>query len=52
MLEHFRTFAANRVVRWLFILVLVVPFGLFGIDAYINRVARGEASKLPRNCWR
>jgi peptidyl-prolyl cis-trans isomerase D len=43
MLEHFRTFAANRFVRWIFILFLVVPFGLFGIDAYINRVSRGEA---------
>lgn len=43
MLEHFRQFAANRVVRWLFILFLVVPFGLFGIDAYINRVSSGEA---------
>ncbi len=43
MLEHFRTFAANRIVRWLFILFLVVPFGLFGIDAYINRVSSGEA---------
>jgi peptidyl-prolyl cis-trans isomerase D len=43
MLEHFRQFAANRIVRWLFILFLVVPFGLFGIDAYINRVGSGEA---------
>jgi len=43
MLEHFRQFAANRIVRWLFILFLVVPFGLFGIDAYINRVSSGEA---------
>ena len=43
MLEHFRQFAANRVIRWLFILFLVVPFGLFGIDAYINRVSSGEA---------
>jgi len=43
MLENFRQFAANRIVRWLFILFLVVPFGLFGIDAYINRVSSGEA---------
>jgi peptidyl-prolyl cis-trans isomerase D len=42
MLEHFRIFAANRVVRWLFILFLVVPFGLFGIDAYINRVGSAD----------
>jgi peptidyl-prolyl cis-trans isomerase D len=43
MLEHFRTFAQNRIVRWLFILFLVVPFGLFGIDAYLNRTSAGEA---------
>ena len=43
MLEHFRTFAQNRVVRWIFILFLVVPFGLFGIDAYLNRVSSSEA---------
>lgn len=43
MLEHFRTFAQNRVVRWIFILFLVVPFGLFGIDAYLNRVGSSEA---------
>jgi peptidyl-prolyl cis-trans isomerase D len=38
MLQNIREFASNRIVRWLFILFLVVPFGLFGIDAYINRV--------------
>jgi len=43
MLEHFRTFATNKIVRWIFILFLVVPFGLFGIDAYFNRVSAGEA---------
>lgn len=43
MLEQFRTFATNRIVRWIFILFLVVPFGLFGIDAYFNRVSSGEA---------
>ena len=43
MLEQFRTFAQNRVVRWLFILFLVVPFGLFGIDAYINRASAPDA---------
>ena len=43
MLEHFRTFAANRVIRWIFIVFLVVPFGLFGIDAYVNRVGPGES---------
>jgi peptidyl-prolyl cis-trans isomerase D len=43
MLQNVRDFAANRVIRWVFILFLVVPFGLFGIDAYINRVGSGEA---------
>ena len=43
MLQQFRTFAQNRFVRWVFIVFLVVPFGLFGIDAYINRVGTGEA---------
>jgi peptidyl-prolyl cis-trans isomerase D len=38
MLQNIRDFAGNRIVRWLFIIFLVVPFGLFGIDAYINRV--------------
>ena len=43
MLQNVRDFAANRFIRWIFILFLVVPFGLFGIDAYINRVGSGEA---------
>src|SRR5688572_18436631 len=38
MLQQIRDFTSKRVVRWLFIIFLVVPFGLFGIDAYINRV--------------
>ena len=43
MLEQFRTFAQHKVIRWLFILFLVVPFGLFGIDAYVNRAGSSEA---------
>ena len=43
MLQNIRDFASNRIVRWLFILFLVVPFGLFGIDAYINRVGSDGA---------
>ena len=38
MLQQIREFASRKVIRWLFIIFLVVPFGLFGIDAYINRV--------------
>lgn len=43
MLQQIRDFTSKRVVRWLFIIFLVVPFGLFGIDAYINRVNTGDA---------
>ncbi|HEX5128643.1 MAG TPA: SurA N-terminal domain-containing protein [Usitatibacter sp.] len=43
MLQNIRDFAGNRIVRWLFIIFLVVPFGLFGIDAYINRVGSDGA---------
>jgi peptidyl-prolyl cis-trans isomerase D len=43
MLQQIREFAGRKIVRWLFILFLVVPFGLFGIDAYINRVATTDA---------
>jgi peptidyl-prolyl cis-trans isomerase D len=43
MLQHIRDFASRKFVRWLFILFLVVPFGLFGIDAYINRVGSDGA---------
>ena len=43
MLENIRQFAQNRWIRWAFILFLVVPFGLFGIDAYINRVTGPDA---------
>ena len=42
MLQQIREFASKKYVRWLFILFLVVPFGLFGIDAYINRVTRTD----------
>jgi len=43
MLQNIRDFASKRIVRWLFIIFLVVPFGLFGIDAYINRVGSDGA---------
>jgi peptidyl-prolyl cis-trans isomerase D len=43
MLQQIREFAGRKIVRWLFIIFLVVPFGLFGIDAYINRVATTDA---------
>ena len=43
MLQQIRDFASKRFIRWLFIIFLVVPFGLFGIDAYINRVGTTDA---------
>ena len=43
MLQQIREFAGRKFVRWLFIIFLVVPFGLFGIDAYINRVSTTDA---------
>lgn len=41
MLQQIRDFSGNRIVRWLFILFLVVPFGLFGIDAFLGRMSGG-----------
>jgi peptidyl-prolyl cis-trans isomerase D len=43
MLQNIRDFAGKRIVRWLFIIFLVIPFGLFGIDAYVNRVGSDGA---------
>ena len=43
MLEQIREFSRLRIVRWLFILFLVVPFGLFGIDAYLTKVSGPDA---------
>src|SRR5260221_3189853 len=44
MLEHFRTFAEKKIVRLLFALFLVVPFGLFGIDYYFRAPVGGDVS--------
>jgi peptidyl-prolyl cis-trans isomerase D len=41
MLEQFREFANKKVVKWLFAIFLVVPFGLFGIDTYFNNPGAG-----------
>ena len=54
MLQNFRDFANKKIVRWIFVLFLVVPFGLFGIDAYFTRTAgggdtgRGSGQGRPR----
>ena len=42
MLEHFREFANKRIVKILFALFLVIPFGLFGIDFYFRSPVGGD----------
>src|SRR3954468_18923885 len=42
MLEQFREFANKRIVRILFALFLVIPFGLFGIDFYFRTPVGGD----------
>src|ERR1700693_1293667 len=43
MLQQFRDFANKPIVRWLFVLFLAVPFGLFGIDYYFKGPMGGDA---------
>ena len=42
MLETFREFANKRIVKILFALFLVIPFGLFGIDFYFRTPVGGD----------
>ncbi|HEX4779651.1 MAG TPA: SurA N-terminal domain-containing protein [Usitatibacter sp.] len=42
MLQTFRDFANRRIVRLLFALFLVIPFGLFGIDFYFRAPVGGD----------
>ena len=42
MLEQFREFGNKRIVRLLFALFLVIPFGLFGIDYYFRTPIGGD----------
>ena len=63
MLEQIREFGNKRVVRFLFALFLIIPFGLFGIDYYFRspvggdtvasvgsaRVGQGELDQAMRN---
>ncbi len=42
MLELLRQLAQNTMFRIIFALFLIVPFGLFGIDAYLSRPAGGD----------
>jgi peptidyl-prolyl cis-trans isomerase D len=42
MLEQIREFGNKRIVRLLFALFLIVPFGLFGIDYYFRSPVGGD----------
>ena len=42
MLQQFREFANLRIVKILFFLFLVIPFGLFGIDFYFKSPIGGD----------
>jgi peptidyl-prolyl cis-trans isomerase D len=42
MLEQLREFGNKRIVRFLFALFLVIPFGLFGIDYYFRTPIGGD----------
>ena len=42
MLQSFRDFSEKRIVRILFVLFLAVPFGLFGVDAYLKAPVGGD----------
>ena len=43
MLEQFREFANKKIVKYLFAIFLVIPFGLFGIDFYFRTPVGGDA---------
>jgi peptidyl-prolyl cis-trans isomerase D len=42
MIDKFRQFAQYRIVKFLFALFLVIPFGLFGIDYYFRAPLGGD----------
>ena len=42
MLQTFRDFAEKKIVRFIFALFLVVPFGFFGIDYYFRSPVGGD----------
>jgi len=42
MLEQIREFGNKRIVRFLFALFLIIPFGLFGIDYYFRSPVGGD----------
>src|SRR2546423_5264114 len=42
MMQQFREFAEKKVVRWIFAICLIIPFGLFGIDYYFKAPVGGD----------
>ncbi len=42
MLDQIRTFANYKIVRFLFAIFLIIPFGLFGIDYYFRSPVGGD----------
>ena len=42
MLDKIRTFAQYRIVKFLFAIFLIIPFGLFGIDYYFRTPLGGD----------
>jgi peptidyl-prolyl cis-trans isomerase D len=42
MLEQFREFANRKYVKWIFVIFLAIPFGLFGIDFYFHTPVGGD----------
>ena len=43
MIDKFRTFAQYRIVKWIFAIFLIIPFGLFGIDYYFRTPLGGDS---------
>ncbi len=42
MLEQFREFGNKKIVRFIFAIFLIIPFGLFGIDYYFRSPVGGD----------
>ena len=42
MLDKIRTFAQYKIVKFLFAIFLIIPFGLFGIDYYFRTPVGGD----------
>ena len=42
MIDKIRTFAQYKVVKWIFAIFLIIPFGLFGIDYYFRTPLGGD----------